>query len=662
MKVEARVLEVDSTLTGERVGMTIDDGALAHIMSVLTDLYSDPEAAVLREYATNALDSHVEAGVTRPIEVTTPTQLAPFFRVRDFGMGLDADDIRNIYSRYGASTKRASNDVVGMLGLGCKSALTYTDQFTISGTKDGVTTQVSVSRDEDGSGSMTIVAEYETDEPNGVEIIVPTKYGNQFESKANRFFRFWEKGTVLVNDVEPTRIDGMWIADDLLRTQEADYDYVVMGNVAYPMNNQSNYNTWKTIAFVNIGDVQFTPSREALQMTKKTQAALEVIRQRVNSETLTAVNRLINAAATKQEAMKVALNSSSLLGQGNYKTADFKFKGQVIPMEATPKRVKSGEKDSLGNYKLVREQNFISLNSHSLGRNGRSYGKGWSDYTQSIPASVWDNTLWLTGFEDADFSTYKKQKLSQWFAKQTFATHPAQIILCKHVPTDVVDWMNAKTIRPWAEVAAEKIVRENVQRNDGRPTGSYKGYVNGVSNYSILAEEIDTSHPILYVSLHDDVDGIRTFLNRFYTNYTVVTLGLNRIAKFERDFPTAQRFSDAKKSLAEKWLKGLSDADKLAIHLHCELNIADELHIYDPTQIDDPELAAAVEAAKVKTDATDEFYVFRYIINYPSFKWDNPLKKYHLLTEGRFYGSMGTKLKNHVYLYLNAAYAAGQEN
>jgi sensor histidine kinase regulating citrate/malate metabolism len=124
-------IQVESNVQGEKIAMGIDPAAMAHIMSILTDLYSDPEYAVIREYSTNAFDSHIEAGQTRPIEVTLPTDLAPFLTIRDFGIGLDAEGIESIYSLYGASTKRNTNDQVGMLGLGCKSALTY--KITIDG-------------------------------------------------------------------------------------------------------------------------------------------------------------------------------------------------------------------------------------------------------------------------------------------------------------------------------------------------------------------------------------------------------------------------------------------------------------------------------------------------------------------------------------------------
>src|SRR4051794_3841103 len=116
-------IQIESTVTGDRVPMTLDETALVHIMSVLTNLYSDPEYAIIREYATNAWDAHIEAGILRPIEVVTPTDLSPYLSIQDWGVGLDKDGIERIYSKYGASTKRESNDFNGQLGMGCKSAL-----------------------------------------------------------------------------------------------------------------------------------------------------------------------------------------------------------------------------------------------------------------------------------------------------------------------------------------------------------------------------------------------------------------------------------------------------------------------------------------------------------------------------------------------------------
>ncbi len=96
-------------LGGQKVGMKIDENSLAHVMSLLTDLYSDPELAVIREYSTNARDSHIMAGVPHlPIKVTLPNGMSPYFKVQDFGLGMSVSDIEETYSKYGASTKRGS--------------------------------------------------------------------------------------------------------------------------------------------------------------------------------------------------------------------------------------------------------------------------------------------------------------------------------------------------------------------------------------------------------------------------------------------------------------------------------------------------------------------------------------------------------------------------
>jgi hypothetical protein len=39
------------------------------------------------------------------------------FSVEDFGLGLDDEDVKNVISKYGKSTKRGSNIELGMFGL-----------------------------------------------------------------------------------------------------------------------------------------------------------------------------------------------------------------------------------------------------------------------------------------------------------------------------------------------------------------------------------------------------------------------------------------------------------------------------------------------------------------------------------------------------------------
>ena len=99
----------DTVIERDGIG---SDGAFqiqfnAKMARILSDgLYSNKIQAIIRELSCNAIDSHVEAGcVDKPIEVHLPTVFEPWFYVRDFGVGLDHQQVLNIYTVYGASTK-----------------------------------------------------------------------------------------------------------------------------------------------------------------------------------------------------------------------------------------------------------------------------------------------------------------------------------------------------------------------------------------------------------------------------------------------------------------------------------------------------------------------------------------------------------------------------
>ena len=95
---------VETNGVTNNVKFGIKGSGLHHILGILRDqLYSDKEAAVIREYACNAYDAHVEAGCAdRPIEITLPTKLKLEFKVRDFGPALNDNEIQDVYAFYGS--------------------------------------------------------------------------------------------------------------------------------------------------------------------------------------------------------------------------------------------------------------------------------------------------------------------------------------------------------------------------------------------------------------------------------------------------------------------------------------------------------------------------------------------------------------------------------
>ena len=129
-QTEAHVLTEGQTQ--ESIGMSLDLDSAQILMQMLSkNLYSDDIGSAIRECASNALDSHRRAGVDTPIVVSL--KAASYnnyeFCVEDFGIGLDADDVRNIISKYGKSTKRNSATELGMMGLGFKAPLAYSSSF-----------------------------------------------------------------------------------------------------------------------------------------------------------------------------------------------------------------------------------------------------------------------------------------------------------------------------------------------------------------------------------------------------------------------------------------------------------------------------------------------------------------------------------------------------
>jgi HSP90 family molecular chaperone len=80
--------ESEVTVLGdvEKHNVSIDARNINHIVTILSsNLYSYPMTSFLRETVSNAVDSHVEAGVKEPIIIT---RTKDDISIRDFGTGI----------------------------------------------------------------------------------------------------------------------------------------------------------------------------------------------------------------------------------------------------------------------------------------------------------------------------------------------------------------------------------------------------------------------------------------------------------------------------------------------------------------------------------------------------------------------------------------------
>ena len=295
MKIEVKEATVTTNVPKENVkAMTISASGMEHIMKLLTNLYKDPELAVIREYYTNAADAHVAAKTDVPVLITLPTWDDPVYRVQDWGIGMSEWDIKNIYSEYGASTKRDTNEQVGAFGLGCKSAFTIANQFTVVSVKDGLKCTTLFSKVINGTYESTVISTVETPEPNGTIVKIPVSSNLQsFRDKAVKFFSFSPPGSVLVDGQQPKyKLEGAEKMSDpkvpgfdiFVEPGKEGESYVIMGSVPYALsqpevelsleriNARTNNNFIRMPKYIPapIGSVDLTPSREGLMFTQKT--------------------------------------------------------------------------------------------------------------------------------------------------------------------------------------------------------------------------------------------------------------------------------------------------------------------------------------------------------------------------------------------------------
>lgn len=275
--------EVRSMQDVDSTEMSLDPDSIRAIMNVLTEMYPDGIAAIIREYTANGLDSHIEANQTRPVEVTLPSEDSPYFVVEDFGLGMGEYDLKEVYGVYGRSTKRKTNKTNGMFGLGSKSALASVNAFTMIAIKDGIQYNVLIQKNDEGIGKLDIRSTQKTDKGNGVKISIPVPLNEvaSFSEKAENVFLLWEEGSVLVDGAAPvTLIDKGYEKVSNLAYLSHGRSFsnirVAMGGFIYNVDGMS-YSTREEIfrdakvlqnrnIVINagMGDVKLSPARESI--------------------------------------------------------------------------------------------------------------------------------------------------------------------------------------------------------------------------------------------------------------------------------------------------------------------------------------------------------------------------------------------------------------
>lgn len=549
-------VEITGNLVGETIEMDFDPEATHHLMSVLTNLYSDRLLACIREYSTNALDANREAGVSDPIEVSLPNFASTYLTISDKGNGLSLDDLRRIYSKYGASTKRDSNEYNGMLGVGSKAGLTYTPTFTVVSVNGGMRYTVAVSLNEVGVGEMQVVGQEKTVAPSGVTIQIPIKKDDRWNvrEKAVEFFSWWEPGTVLLDGVEPKRRELSHIVGNIY-SHDLIQDVIVMAGVAYPIPGERKVpEGLPSIAyFAETGEVNFSPSRESIRFDARAKRVVDQIIKDYTENFRVSLQAKVDQAGSPAEALNLARG---------YRTKysplpmEFTYKGREVP-EDYPQdvlfRFYTGERDVVTSKA---EETFYS--APNGGRSSRTGRPSWN--YRWLQAAKLENVVIITD-APVTMSPYSRTKARD-IVRQEFGTITRYYFYNPGDGNGSIDnyWFKGANRISWKDITKKYAENNRANRSaSSKAAGTYTMY----GRDGIMVERLaDPGEKYLFTDQRGIYSGkaagmASTWLTRLGYDY-LVTLPENRKKKFIRLFGGDDFYTSVRKSY-QSWVKSIPE-------------------------------------------------------------------------------------------------------
>ncbi len=512
------------------------------LMDMLSQPYKDPAMAVIREYTTNAIDSHVAAGQTRPVEITSPSRLFPFFVVEDFGIGLNLDEIESIYTRYVVSTKEETDDQTGNLGIGSKAGLAFVGQYTVASVKDGQKIVGIVTRDDIGDPIM-ICEISDTDEQNGVKITIPVNFDSSYEfddfnKKIRHFHQFLKPGILLVDGHEADRSKFQSIGDNMELNYELEDDYIVMGSVAYPVdrNLYPKLHKLSIITYVDMGDVQFPQSRESLRYTVRTKQVLDRYRDKFTTN----MYEYMRTAVQGAENRRIAYNLQYELMWNTSFTGNepFIYKGKKLPNNFAARR------EGIGYSKY--KWNFRTWSN--------TYCERVVD--DGVLTTIEDNVLYIVNWTNMRFTKTQTNKVDKYLEQNNLPSHGRVAILINKVDPEL---LTGCTVIDWNDVKAVKLP------GTGSRSKKAKHYF-GMSEGKYREFEPDASK-IIWYARRDEMttarypDWERTLRNwnRDGEEFVLVTMSFTE--KFLKAYPNAKHWRKYYEEKYVEYLTSLTDQD-----------------------------------------------------------------------------------------------------
>ena len=566
--------------------------------NLMNGIYADKIAAPIRELSTNARDGHARRGnLQRPFDIRLPTKLDQEFSVRDYGSSLTHEDVMEMYTVLGQSTKRETNDETGCLGLGSKSPFAYTSAFTVTCWLDGLERTYSAYITTSGIPNMSLVHSEPSDEEQGVRVT--------FAVKDDDIQKFHKSAETVLLGFEPTpniSPKSFQLASREITLSGTGWKFckdemkavIVQGSVSYPIDREDtslqqavreafkrsdgNHYSWQrdnnignyvlqnsSILNVPIGSLDVVTSRESLQYTDKTIQSIVRILKTVDKEINKLVQDKLDEAGNYRKACELLSemkSDKSPIGQilicRSKKDQEFTYKdkeiSQAVPLfeydtmimekgwqDNSEKKLKASYRRDLVNSKEYRDHQSISWKNLQTQSSNYYYGR----YTIVVQSKEQDYSLNMRMRAFWEKSEHKSGYI--WIITDTDKEAEA-------IQTD--NYLEDNEIYFLHKLTDKKMPKRDTIKSDGTPSEISLRTVGALErNYyyknPVNSEVVDTDQEFIYVRQEGQTFFLDKTSDDLYNEEELMRL-IGKIKETLPDFTTVFTVPKSRKKLMDK--------------------------------------------------------------------------------------------------------------
>jgi hypothetical protein len=283
--------DVETLDIKKTVKFGFDENAQQMIFKMFSkNIYSNPIGSVVREITSNCFDSHIEANVLEPVVLKLTNENNQYYiSFIDVGVGISPERMATQYASAFSSTKRNDNHQIGGFGVGSLSLMAYAESYFLSTIHNGIEYLYNI-RKGTGQPEADLLSKKKTTKRNGTTVKLPVKSNDVhvFEREILRQLYYFEN--IIFEGFSHTVKNNYQIIEGknfLYRGRDQNqYAHICLGRVAYPIdftvlddNLSGDFyaGEWQIPVAIklNIGDVNVTVSREAIDYTEATKKLIK---------------------------------------------------------------------------------------------------------------------------------------------------------------------------------------------------------------------------------------------------------------------------------------------------------------------------------------------------------------------------------------------------